>query len=146
MIDFPTLIAKLESWTDGSFHTDRQLSDEILIADGWKVEPSTEFEGGVRWFRDMGGATYSCAEDRRPHPIRDLNTAVGLIPHGMDLVLIRTRRRCEASVFQAGPRSVTTKGKSPELAVAVCIAAVKALYSKALLDENTRKGALHADA
>lgn len=35
------LINKLKSWNfeDRNFHVDRQLADEILIIDGWQVEP-----------------------------------------------------------------------------------------------------------
>ena len=43
------LIAKLRAWKSRDFHRDRQLSDEVLIAGGWRCEPDEAWEGGVRW-------------------------------------------------------------------------------------------------
>jgi hypothetical protein len=73
------VIAKLEAWREHDFHADRQLADEVLIADGWQCEPDPTFEGGVRWFWGTNPQV-SSSESTRPHPINDLNAAVGVVP------------------------------------------------------------------
>jgi hypothetical protein len=77
------LIAELEAWRidGGSFHGDRQLADKILIAVGWLCEPDARFEGGVGWFSGVN-PKYSGSEGSRPHPINDLDAAVGVVPLG----------------------------------------------------------------
>jgi hypothetical protein len=128
------LIAKLEAWKEYNFHADRQLSDEILIADGWQCEPDDTFEGGIRWWR----GPYSTGESCRPHPIHDLNAAIALVPFKMDWRVSRItgghlsakpgpRFECEISDYNQRIKRVI--GVSSEATVAVCIAALKAIHA-----------------
>lgn len=126
------VISKLEGWSDhgGDFHSDRQLSDEVLIADGWRVEPDQSFEGGVCW---SFGANprYCCAESGRPHPVNDMNTASGVVPFGYAwMLVVMPDGECSARVAPGRPDGSPDpwrfEGRSGRPAVALLIAALKA--------------------
>ena len=124
---FGPLIEKLEAWREHDFHCDRQLADEILIADGWRCEPSADFEGGVRWFWGTN-PQYSSSETTRPHPINDMNAAIGIVPVGMAWSVSVDGDCATADVNQWG--EISERGVSKEPAVALCIAALKAKAAK----------------
>jgi hypothetical protein len=127
-----TLIEKLQAWKEHDFHADRQLADEVLIADGWKCEADKSFEGGIRWFWGTW-PQISCSEKQRPHLIHDLNTAIGVVPPGCSLRLMiygQPPRQVMAHVIvpveggHDGPHEL--EGHSYIPTVAVLIAALKA--------------------
>ena len=128
MIDFDALIDKLEAWTDHSFHADRQLSDEVLLADGWQCEDDG---GRVKWSRKFGSATSSIWEPHHPHPLQDLNAAFALRPYGTNINTICGQHRCQAAVYVPLAPFEPFIGESPELTVAICIASLKAIKAKA---------------
>ncbi|WP_319798277.1 hypothetical protein [Nitrobacter sp.] len=140
MTDFDAVITKLQAWTEFDFHTDRQLADEILIADGWCCEPDQAFGGGFRWWCKNGAVTYSSSETHRPHPIIDMNAAVALIPHGAGWNLSSDHGgaicsvRIGALLMPGTPTHVAT-GYAKRTTVAVCLAAMTA---KKLLAEHQR--------
>lgn len=76
--DIAALIAELESWTieTSDFHRNREIADQVLLLDGWKVQADSTFEGGFRWYWGF----YSTSESTRPHPILSLESARGLVP------------------------------------------------------------------
>lgn len=85
MADLAGLYGRLERWNidDSTFHGNRELADELLMLDGWTVAEDPEFEGGFRW---SFGPVHA-SETTRPHPLIDLNAAIGLVPyrHGFRL-------------------------------------------------------------
>jgi hypothetical protein len=126
-----TLIEKLQAWKEHDFHADRQLSDEVLIADGWKCEADESFEGGIRWFWGTS-PQISCSEKQRPHLIHDLNTAIGVVPPGCSLRLMiygQPPRQATAHVscpIRGGRVAVHEfEGSSDIPTIAVLIAALK---------------------
>lgn len=130
--EIDALIAKLEAWRENDFHADRQLADEVLIADGWICVPDPEWEGGIRWSWGTS-PRYSTSERGRPHPVIDLNTAIGVVPRGFDYHLSRFGDQHFASVFRRGaPVSAGLArdehdGSSPSPCLAILIAAFKAI-------------------
>lgn len=130
----PGLLARLEAWREHDFHADRQLADEILIADGWKCEPCAEFESGIRWYWGTSPQV-SVSEVNRPHPINDLKAAVALVPFKMDWCLARITGgplsgkpgpRFVAEITDYDGRISDVSGESCEPTVAMCIAYLKA--------------------
>ena len=126
MTNLAPLIAKLQAWTmeTGDFHSDRQLADEVLIADGWKCEPDESFEGGVRWFWGTN-PQISASESSRPHVINDLNTAIGVVPFGCNWQIEMRNNRAEAQVWAQGKIPHGCLGRSERPSVAILIAALR---------------------
>lgn len=117
------VIAKLEAWREHDFHADRQLADEVLLADGWQCEPDPTFEGGVRWFWGTNPQV-SSSENTRPHPINDLNAAVGVVPFGAEWqVAAKPNGLAAGAVYHNGSLSL---GAAPAATVALVIAALRA--------------------
>ena len=134
MLSDEDLILRLEAWTEYDFHIDRQLADEILIAHGWKCEPDSTFEGGIRWYWGTN-PQISSAETTRPHPINDLNAAVGLVPRGYRFMLDKrpfAETRKDGQSYRAHvwsgdhPSFEDTISWAPEPTVALCIAVFRA--------------------
>lgn len=96
-----TLLEKLQAWREHDFHADRQLADEVLVADGWNCEKDESFEGGIRWFFGTN-PTYSCGENSRPHPINDLNAAIGVVPFKHHWRLTVIGENAVAQVWEPG--------------------------------------------
>jgi len=121
------LIAKLAAWREPDFHKDQQLSDEVLIADGWVPTQDAEFAGGVAWRH--GPLTVS--ETQRPHVLYDMRPALGVIPRLCQVVLMippslpiaDVNETC--CVLQAAGRTVGY-GSSLNPQIAVLIAALRA--------------------
>lgn len=65
----PSLIAKLESATEGS----RELSDEVLLVFGWK------FSARFGWRNTVGDNVW---DDDRPSPSESLDDCLGMVPEG----------------------------------------------------------------
>jgi hypothetical protein len=129
MMDRVTLIKALETWTleSSDFHRDRQLADEVLLADGWKVEQNPHFEGGVAWVWGTSPKVLM-ADATRAHPINDLNAAFGVIPHGCDYRVDMWGGETTVYVWKRGPvidRSRATMGVSSRPSVAILIAALR---------------------
>lgn len=100
MKSFEPLIEKLNGWREelAGFHEDRQLADEVLVADGWRVIQDATFEGGIRW--SFGKCPeVSVADSHRPHVINDLNAAVSLVPVGCYWRLQNKAGTAEARVW-----------------------------------------------
>jgi hypothetical protein len=124
MPDFAALIAKLEAWTEegDTFHGTRQLADEVLIADGWRVEPDATFEGGERWH----WGHVSTGAPARPHPIHDLNAAVGVLPFGASYILRAVYRAPAVAVVWIGDQvTKSVDAQHQRATVALLIAAFK---------------------
>lgn len=119
---------KLEAWSRarGSYHTDRQLADEVLIADGWRVQPDIEWEGGIRWSWGSNPEV-SASESTRPNPINDLNTAIGVVPFECNwAIAVGDSGRAMAQVWRKGTAPMEKfigHGEIP--AIAVLIAAFR---------------------
>lgn len=135
MISIQDVIAKLEGWSlaAGDFHADRQLADEILIADGWKPVQDETFEGGVRWeYRTSGhGKTLCASENTRPHPINDMNAAIGVVPFGVGWSISFANGQAVADIHPKPGMTISNvhelRGISERPAVAITIAALKYL-------------------
>lgn len=125
MSKYNALIAKLEAWNEPDFNSDRQLADEVLIADGWRVVPDETFEGGFRW--EWGtNPTVCCSETTRPHVINDLNTALGVVPFDCNWRLTRIGSHATAHVWQSGEIFRDEfAGSSPRETIAILIAALR---------------------
>lgn len=122
------LIEKLMGWNldSGDFHTDRQLSDEVLVADGWRVQEDKAFEGGIRW--SFGKCPeVSVADANRPHVINDLNAAVGVVPIGCSwqLQVSPTGETAARVWLETTAGTMWAEGASPRSSVALLIAALK---------------------
>lgn len=117
------LLAKLEAWreADADFHRDRQLADEVLIADGWQCEPDTSFEGGIRWFWGTAPQV-STSESSRPHPLIDMNAAVGVVPFRANWRIMRIGGLIRADAWFSQP---LFSGESQSTCIAIVIAALK---------------------
>ncbi|WP_020476410.1 hypothetical protein [Zavarzinella formosa] len=125
-LELKTLIRKLEAWSDesGSFHTDRQLADEVLIADGWRVVPDPSFEGGFCWKFGVNPVV-SSSESYRPHPVNDLNAAIAVIPHNAHWRLEVKNGVTWAYVWPCrGLMPEMSRGQSCRPAVAILVAAL----------------------
>jgi hypothetical protein len=122
---FGPLIQKLMAWQDHDFHADRQLADEVLIADGWTVTPDPTFEGGVRW--QIGPVCAS--EGSRPHPIHSLDRALAVVPRDHAVSIEITRKGALANVWRDGTDGTRPvfEGVAPIASVAVLIAAFRAM-------------------
>lgn len=131
MSDINKVIEKLEAWREHDFHGDRQLSDEIIIADGWKVERDPTFQGGERWYYKIGGCETSASRDSRPHPIQDMNAALGLVPFRYQFALSFSigdaRGEYFASVWNDNLSAGETGSWAPRPTIAICLASMKAL-------------------
>lgn len=138
MKNLDKLIADLCSWTieKGDFHSDRQLADRVLIADGWQVIEDESFEGGIRWSTGRN-PTYCTSESNRPHPINDLNAALGVIPIDYNWSLKMQDGRAYAVLWKKpkGQQAVYGLGESERPSVAILIASLKVLKRK-----NHREG------
>lgn len=131
------LLDKLTAWKpeSRSFHTDRQLADEMLLACGWRVCPDPEFEGGCRW--EFGtNPRYCTGETNRPHPVNSVDAALGQIPYGWALgklydyvqdSVVPGRVKVIATYAEVSNNVFTGRGNSEERSVAICIAIVRAL-------------------
>lgn len=130
------IIAKLESWSleSSSFHADRQLSDEILIADGWQCEESADFEGGFRWW--VGVNPQYSTGDNRPHPINDLNAAIGIVPFGAKFILEGCHATSKFTARVAG-NNLSVFGHSTRATVALLIASLK--YNRFFADDVEKR-------
>ncbi len=122
------LIAKLEAWTQerGDFHSDRQLADEVLLADGWKPIQDKTFEGGVRWERKAAGMTLCSSESTRPHPLNDMNAAIGVVPFKAGWMVRNVGNRAQGLVWnpEAAPGADQFGAVSERPQVALLIAAL----------------------
>jgi hypothetical protein len=122
-----TLLSDLTAWSEDTrnFHEDRQLSDRILIATGWRCIPDPGHPAKVRW--EFGkNPTVSCWEPYVPHPINSIDDAIGQVPFRWLVVSM-------ARMTDGMPWSVIVRdnaesvlGQHISLSVAVSIAAVRA--------------------
>lgn len=139
MINRDALVKKLEAYTfeTGSFHADRQLSDEVLLATGWSVEKDDSFEGGIRWFFGTNPQV-SSSEANRPHVIHDIGRAIGGIPFrwNMTLSMINDVGACLAWPQGATPTSSDPRATHRIAEIAICIAAVRAWQARAKIAET----------
>jgi hypothetical protein len=122
------VIERLRRWSmaNGDFHADRELADAVLIADGWQCEPDPSFAGGVRWWIGVS-PQYSTGEATRPHPINDLNAAIGVVPlrHNWRLTVIGDSAAAYVGASGELPHD-KHYGLSERPSVALLIAALKA--------------------
>jgi len=140
MTDFTALIAKLEAWSreTATFHGDQQLSDELLIAAGWRCEPEPAFEGGVRWYVKMGIAQYSTGERSRPHPLFNVADAIALVPHDATLQILRFKSGVRADILTPRYMVRGTIDDPREMAVAICRAVAQALAAQELVNSTVK--------
>lgn len=134
MINCDALVKKLEAYTfeTGSFHADRQLSDEVLLATGWSVGKDDSFEGGIRWFFGANPQV-SCSETTRPHVIHDIGRAIGGIPFRWNMMLSMIDG---VNICRAWPRGTALEMSHPNAEhssaeIAICIVAVRAWQARA---------------
>ena len=143
-VEYSALFERIEAWHvdgEGGFHSDRQLADQVLLLDGWTVTPDAEFEGGFRW----SWGNFHSSETARPHPLHDLNAALGLVPfeHGFRLEQPSLKRplkiegwtespvRVSAWIWGALPSAwadplpFSAQGRSSSAPAAICAAFVK---------------------
>jgi hypothetical protein len=126
-IDLSALIAKLQAWEKHDFHGDRQLADEVLIADGWRCVPDKDWHGGIRWSYEAGNPKLFMSEDTRPHVILNLDNALGVVPLGHNVRLSIIGGNASAHVWRAGEIFRDEyEGYSPLATIALIIAALKA--------------------
>lgn len=121
------LVAKLEAWAEHDFHADRQLADEILIADGWNCEPDQTFEGGVRWFWGTN-PQISSSESTRPHPVNDMNAAIGVVPFKHHWQVLVVGDYAEAEVWAGDRPYHAYRGSAPIPTIALVIASLLAKW------------------
>ena len=128
MKDLRDLIRDLEAWTlDGSdFHKDRQLADEVLLADGWNVEHDVDGHRGVLWTWGTN-PKIMMADDYRHHPINDLNAAFGVIPYGFNFRIGFDGVTSKVVLWPRGDVTMgrSTEGESSRVQVAIIIASLK---------------------
>lgn len=128
------IIVRLCDWSleTSNFHADRQLADEVLIADGWRVVPDEAFEGGIRWSWGISPEV-SVADATRPHVINDLDAAVGVVPLGCSWHVQMYNGRAAAKVLLFKDTSISldnqvvifADGHSSRPSVALLIAALR---------------------
>jgi hypothetical protein len=130
MADHAALLARLQNWSlaSGDLPSDRQLADEVLMAYGWRCEPDASFEGGARWF--IG--PYSAAKPSRPHPINDLDIAVGLVPRCCNWRLTVIGQKATAHIWADKIFRDEFEGRSNRASVALLIAVFK--YAQRAMD------------
>lgn len=127
MTDHTALLARLQNWSlvSRDVHSDRQLADEVLIGCGWRCEPDASSEGGVRWF--IG--PYSAAKTSRPHPISDLNVAIGVVPRCCNWRLTVIGQKVTAHIWADEISRGEFEGRSERPSVALLIAVFKYVQS-----------------
>ena len=122
------LIERVEAWREFDFHADYELSDAILLADGWRCEPDAAWEGGVRWSYGTN-PTVSTSELSRPRLLLNIGDAMGIIPFGFALQLTTiNRERSHAIIWH--PRDPGTRWEAhvaPSDCTAVLSAALRAI-------------------
>ena len=137
------LLSRLQQASEGS----RELSDEMLLACGWKI-------GEGSWFIDPSGSKF--LPDDRPDPTRSLDDAVALVPEGWNrkviancwgqktddphtkytVVLYSPGFKLEEILGQGGMEEVQTRGQLASCIqhrcepIACCIAFLKAVTAK----------------
>ena len=124
------LIAALERAEEGS----RELSDEVLLALGWGTR--LEFTREV-WVAPSGNSS-----KHRPHPTRNLQAAVDLVPEGWgwaaaeldqgepSAVLTNREPQLKPGTFDANPDKKDFRSKAATPALALVIAILKAVETK----------------
>jgi hypothetical protein len=152
--DYDGLIERLRRWTRerGTFQGDRALSDEAITADGWEFFEDPDFEGGQAWRYGTNPQVFT-SHANRPHPVLDLNAALGIVPMGFDWSISSSARsgRFHATVSKraGGPVAKAFNGESSSPCVAVMIASFEALRSEAeeaKREAEKAKGRAQADA
>ncbi len=126
------LLSQLEAATEGS----RKLSDEMLLAHGWRPYEVGRFMGPIYYWHGPNGESVS--EERRPDPSRNLQDAVSLVPEGsgwsVEVDIHEASARIAVPFEDHGQRFISSDqtfrsdAKTPSLAL--CIAIIKAHESK----------------
>lgn len=114
MLDNLSILKKLIARQGYSFHTDRQLGDEILLQSGWTVGEDPSWEGGYAWtLRGPDGAKIvTVAETTRPHPVIDLDAAFRQVPRDVAWACGYVPER-EAFVASVGAPIAITHNEAP---------------------------------
>ena len=123
----PDLLAALEAWREdaASFHGDRQLSDRVLLAAGWRCLPDPGHPTGERW--EFGtNPVYSAWPPYHAHPVQRLDDAIGQMPAGWRLCRMEQIERAGHWSVMAVRDGLAVQTSHPSLPVAVCMAVVKA--------------------
>lgn len=121
------LCADLAAWSEdtATFHGDRNLSDRVLLATGWRCIPDPDHPKKVKW--EFGtNPVYSAWEPYVPHPVQSIDAAFGQMPFGWRVWRMGQSDRGGlwlASVVRDG---AAVDGIHKSLPVALCIAAVRA--------------------
>lgn len=138
--NYNDLISALMNYSldEGDYHSDRQLADEILLADGWEVKQDSDFAGGIVWSKGTWPRQH-IAEPHRPHPINSLDDAIMLIPDGYSWFLKVTPDQAIAAVCRKS-RGKTSDwglaGYDPRRpAMALTIAALKSRFGYMLKEK-----------
>lgn len=124
MSDIDGLIDRLKAWRQLDFHADYELSDAILLADGWMVEADAAWEGGVKWSWGTNPRT-NVSELQRPRLLLEIGAAIGTVPFGYVLQLTTLNLdRSNALVWHPRDPGKRWEGEGPTACVAVLIAAL----------------------
>lgn len=135
LLDMESLLKRLAAWTEegSTFHGDRQLADEILVADGWTVHQDDKFEGGFRWQWGIN-PTICSSESTRPHPIRDMNAAIGVVPYRCSYRLNVVPGQPAKAMVWMGDESTDVSiatGTRPQIALVIAALQFKQMITKA---------------
>lgn len=117
------IIDRLRKWSEPHHHNDRVLSDEIMLAIGWKVEQSSDYEGGIRWYIGCN-PEMSVSEKNRPHYLYSVDCALSLIPRSYSVEIHLMGALTHIKVWKDG----FLCGEENSLhnpCIAICIAALK---------------------
>ena len=79
-MDHAKLVELLASWDGPHFERDREWSDHVLRIAGWMTRENPRMEEGREWYIKGPGCTVAVSSPRRPHPIQNLQDALGQVP------------------------------------------------------------------
>lgn len=119
------LIAELEQASEGN----RELSDKVLLATGWRIT-SVGYYMGPMYHWSNGVESYP--EEERPSPTESLDVAMNLVPeyHYVGIACLWPGKpNCRIEVYTVIEQEDVEVGRNENLttpALALCIAALRA--------------------
>jgi hypothetical protein len=120
------LLQDLQLWTEetATFHGDRELSDRVLIAAGWRCIPDPGHAAKLRW--EFGTCPAVLVwPPYVPHPVRSIDAALSQIPPTW-------RLWCATQIFRDGHWTIdlagfgaVVSGSHAAMSIAICVAVVR---------------------
>lgn len=94
---YAELIARLQAWRGHDPVIDRELSDLVLLADGWWTEPDWMCIGRKLWCRGGDRHQYR-VNAQRPHPVCDFVAVRAMLPQPVSYCMAYVAGEASATI------------------------------------------------